>query len=166
MLYAKLSWILKKLSANVNGGTAEVLWTFERNGIGEAISALYFNDEHQVEEADLMNDHPTKFGVYTTGKTKILSCLQLKTMVEKINGGLNIKSEVLLNELKNFVAKGGGYEAKSGSTDDAVMATVLIMRLIKRLSEYNEEAFSKVNEYVDANELPAEDSDAPLPIMF
>lgn len=166
LLYAKLSWILKKLSANVNGGIAEVLWTFERNGIGEAISALYFNDEHQVEEADLMNDHPSKFGVYTTGKVKILSCLQLKTMVEKINGGLNIKSEVLLNELKNFVAKGGGYEAKSGSTDDAVMATVLIMRLIKRLSEYNEEAFSKVNEYVDANELPAEDSDAPLPIMF
>lgn len=167
LLYAKLSWILKKLTANVNGGIAEVSWTFERNGIGEAIGALYFNDEKQVEEADLFNDHHTKFGVYTTGKTKILNCLQLKTLVEKIHNGLNIKSELLIHELKNFVAKGGGYEAKSGSTDDAVMATILIMRLLKRLSEYNEEAFTTVHEYVDPNaDIPAEDSDSPLPMIL
>jgi hypothetical protein len=126
-----------------------VLWTFERNGIGEAISALHQNDDKQPEHAELFCDAPGKFGVYTTGKTKILSCLQLKQLIEKVKGGLNINSEVLLFELKNFVAKGGSYEAKSGATDDCVMATVGIVRLLKRLSEWNDEAFNQVNEYVD-----------------
>ena len=165
LLYAKLSWILKKLSTPVRGGIAEVTWTFERNGIGEAIGALYFNDENQVESADLFSDHASKFGVYTTGKNKILSCLQLKTMVEKIAGGININSGILIHELKNFASKGGGYEAKIGATDDAVMATILIMRLLKRLSEYNEDAFKQVNEYVDPDGSAA-DSDSPLPMIF
>jgi hypothetical protein len=51
--------------------------------------------------------------------------------------------------LKHFVSKGGSYSAKSGATDDSVMATLGIMRLLKRLSEYNEDAFTKVNEYVN-----------------
>jgi hypothetical protein len=166
LMYGKLMWLLRKLAQPVNGGRAEILWTFERNGIGEAVSALYYNDDKQVEEAELVNDHPLKFGVFTTGKQKILSCLQLKSLIEKINGGLNVKSEHLVFELKNFVSKGQSYEAKTGSTDDCVMATVGIMRLLKRLSEYNDGAFKVVNEYVDPEAAIDENNDyVPFAIM-
>lgn len=165
MIYAKMKWILKTLSAVRNGGRAEVLWTFERNGVGEAMSALYFNDENQPEEAELFSDHAQKFGVYTTGKTKILSALQLKTLVEKSNNGITINSEALVFELKHFVAKGGGYEAKAGSTDDSVMAVIIMMRLLKRLSEYNDDAFKTVHEYVDPDS-PMDDSGDFVPFAM
>lgn len=166
LTYGKLCWLLKKLTEQTNGGRAEVLWTFERNGIGEAVSALYYNDEHQIEEAELISDHPTKFGVFTSGRQKVLSALQLKTMVEKVSeGGLQINSEVLIHELKHYISKGGGYAAKTGYTDDCVAATLGIMRLLKRLSEYNEDAFDRVNEYVDP-EASMDDSDDPMPMAF
>lgn len=150
LMYSKLSWILRKLTEVKNGGRAEVLWTFERNGIGEAMSALYYNDEKQVSDAELVSDNPSKFGVFTSGRQKVLAALQLKSLLEKnSDGALKVKSKDLIFELKHYVAKGGTYEAKKGATDDLVSATLGIMRLLKRLSEYNEEAFAKVNEYVD-----------------
>lgn len=165
LLYAKLTWILKRLSQPIRGARSEVLWTFERNGIGEAIAALYFNDENQVQDVELLNDHPTKLGVFTNGTTKIIHALQLKTLLEKTKNSLHIKSHDLIDELKNFVAKGGSYSAKAGSTDDCVMATILIMRLLKRLSEYNEDAFDQVNEYVDA-EASLDDGNFPVPFSI
>lgn len=165
LIYGKLNWLLKKLTELRSNGRAEVIWTFERNGIGEAVSALYYNDENQVEEAELVSDHPAKFGVFTTGRQKVLSALQLKNLVEKANGGINVNSEALIFELKNFVSKGQGYEAKAGATDDSVMATLGIMRLLKRLAEYNEQAFNTVNEYIDP-EASMDDSDAPMPFTF
>jgi hypothetical protein len=151
LLYAKLKWILNFLTSVSPGtrGRAEVLWTFERNGIGEAISTLLMNDEKQPEFAELYSDSQVRFGVYTSGTTKLNACLTLKQLIEKVGDRLEIFSEILLHELKNFVAKGNSYEAKAGSTDDCVMATVGITRLLKRLSEYNEQAFGVVNEYVD-----------------
>ncbi|WP_407305428.1 terminase large subunit domain-containing protein [Acinetobacter sp.] len=167
LLYAKVKWVLEKLSAPVGRGRAEVIWTFERNGIGEALAALYTNDEKQPEHAELYCDEPqtTKLGVFTSGKKKVLACLQLKSLVEKVNGGLKINSAILLEELKNFVAKGGTYEAKSGATDDAVMATIIMVRLLKRLAEYNDQAFKQVNEYVapDDND---QFGDEPVPFLM
>lgn len=148
LLYAKIKWALGLLSRQVGRGRAEVLWTFERNGIGEALAALYFNDEKQPEHAELVSDANDKLGLYTTGKTKILSCLQLKRLIERVSDGMTINSEITLFELKNFVAKGGTYEAKSGATDDSVMALVGITRLLKRLADYNDKAFKQLNEYV------------------
>ena len=166
MAYAKLKWILQLLTRPIGRGRADVVWSFERNGIGEAIAALYMNDEKQPEFAELYCDQPgtTKLGVFTSGKTKVLACLQLKSLIEKINGGLQIRSAVLLEELKNFVAKGGTYEAKSGSTDDAVMATIIVVRLLKRLAEYNDVAFKAVNEYISPD---ADDQfgDEPVPFL-
>jgi len=165
LLYAKLKWMILKLSERSHRGRSEVLWTFERNGIGEAIAALYQNDERQPEYAELFCDGPGKLGVYTTGRTKILSCLQLKNLVEKTTNGLKLNSEHLLFELKNFIAKGGGYEAKSGATDDAVMATVGIVRLLKRLSEWNDEAFKQVHEYVTPTDPSDQFGDEPVPFV-
>ena len=165
LLYAKLKWIILKLSEYSGRGRAEVLWTFERNGIGEAISALYQNDEKQPEHAELFCDVPGKFGCFTSGKSKVLACLQLKQLVEKATNGLIINSEHLLFELKNFVAKGGSYEAKAGATDDAVMATVGIVRLLKRLAEWNDEAFKQVHEYVNPESTDDVFGNEPVPFI-
>ena len=167
LFYAKVKWILAKLSDLKGRGRSEVIWTFERNGIGEAMCALYLNDEKQPEHPELYCDVPGKYGVYTTGRTKVMGCLQLKTLVEKINNGFKINSEIMLEELKNFVAKGGTYEAKAGSCDDTVMALVGVTRLIKRLSEYNDDAFKQVNEYVDPeSNLDGEWGDEPVPFSI
>jgi hypothetical protein len=167
VLYSKLRWLLKRLTQIQGNGRAEVLWTFERNGIGEAMAALYYNDENQIEEAELVSDNPTKYGVFTTGRQKVLAALQLKTLVEKIANGINIHSKDLIYELKHFVSKGGSYAAKAGATDDCVMATLGIMRLLKRLSEYNEEAFNQVNEYVDPeNDERSMDENTTDPMPF
>lgn len=166
LLYAKLKWVLEKLSVTKGRAKADVIWSFERNGIGEAVAALYQNDERQPTHPELYCDEPDtkKLGVFTSGKKKILACLQLKSLVEKTSNGLKINSAVLLEELKNFIAKGGTYEAKSGSTDDTVMATVIIVRLLKRLAEYNDEAFQRVNEYVAPDEND-QYGDEPIPFL-
>jgi len=167
LLYAKTKWVLEKLCAPVGRGRAEVIWTFERNGIGEALAALYTNDEKQPEHAELFCDEPqtTKLGVFTSGKKKVLACLQLKSLIEKVNGGLKINSAILLEELKNFVAKGGTYEAKSGATDDTVMATIITVRLLKRLAEYNDQAFKQMNAYVPPDEND-QFGDEPVPFLM
>lgn len=166
LIYGKLTWLLRKLTELKPNGRAEVLWTFERNGIGEAISALHYNDERQVDEAELVSDSPTKFGVFTSGRTKVLYALQLKNLVEKTTDkGLKLKSELLIHELKHYVSKGNGYEAKAGYTDDCVAALLGIMRLLKRLSEYNEDAFKQVNEYVDP-EAPIDESNDYVPFSI
>lgn len=159
-LYARVKRILIMLTKpDPNGQRAEVFWTFERNGVGEGVAALYHNDEIPPP-GEIVSDE--KFhGLQTTGKNKILSCLQLKTMVEKRREGLVVNSPTLKYELENFVASGGSYAAKAGATDDCVTAMLLIVRLIKYLSGYDERAFQKIYAYEDTD--PSEDE--PLPFL-
>jgi hypothetical protein len=169
-LYGKLKWILEKLSKPIGNKRPEVMWTFERNSIGEAIAALYETDEEQPEFAELINDVPGKLGMATTNKSKVLACLQMKTLLEKIKNGLIINSEITIFELKNFIASGGSYAAKQGATDDAVMALVLIVRLIKYVASFDPEAHKLMykydeNDYSSDNET-ADEMDEPMPILF
>lgn len=164
-LYNKITWIVNRLTAikGPNNTRPEVFWSFERNSIGEAISALHFNDENQNEYAELVNDEKGKFGMYTTGRSKIQAALKLKTFVEKVNGGITVNSEHLLFELKNFAAKGTGYEAKPGATDDAVSATLIVLRILDYLAKFNERAHKVVYDYEYAEE--AEDEPMPFAIV-
>ena len=166
-LYNKINWIIDKLTElkNKAGNRPEVYWSFERNSIGEAISALYFNDEKQNEFAELINDDAKKFGMYTSGKTKIQSALKLKTMVEKVNQGITILSDHLLFELKNYVNKGKSYEAKSGATDDAVAASLIIIRILDYISKFNDDAHKKVYDY-EYDEGSGGDDDEPMPFAI
>ena len=139
-LYDKIKWILNRLSKPVNNRRPDVMWTFERNAIGEAISALYNTDELQPEHAELINDVPGKFGMVTTARSKVLACMQLKALIEKIRNGLNLNSDMNIFELKNFIATGGSYAGKQGATDDTVMALLLIVRLIKYVADFDPDA--------------------------
>jgi cell division protein ZapA (FtsZ GTPase activity inhibitor) len=50
---------------------------------------------------------------------------------------MKIHSFGLISELKAFVAHGGSYAAKIGDTDDLVMATLLVVRMLQVLSDYH-----------------------------
>lgn len=169
-LYGKLKWILEKLSKPIGNKRPEVMWTFERNSIGEAIAALYETDDDQPEYAELINDVPGKLGMMTTNKSKVLACLQMKTLLEKIKNGLILNSDITLFELKNFIATGASYAAKQGATDDAVMALVLIVRLIKYVASFDPEAHKMMYKYDENDynntELSVEDMDEPMPMLF
>jgi hypothetical protein len=160
LIYAKIKWLLKELrKPDQNRRRAEVVWSFERNGVGEALVAMIQNDDSPdggtyLDGVERYDETPGKFGTYTTGKSKLVTCMQMKNLVERINNGLKINSDILLFELKNFVAKGGSYEAKIGATDDTIMAMAVVMKLMHRLSHYDEKARELVYETMapDADE--------------
>jgi hypothetical protein len=155
LVYAKLKWLFKFLRKPDGGkGRAEIIWSFERNGVGEALVALIQNDDSPdggiyLDGVDLYNENPVRLGCYTTGKSKMLSCMQLKNLVEKGPTGINIKSDLLLYELQNFVAAGGTFQAKEGCTDDAISALSIVMKTLSRLASYDEKARKVVYESVD-----------------
>lgn len=174
LIFSKIKWLLKFLrQPDVNRHRAEVVWSFERNGVGEALVAMIQNDDSMdggvyLDGVDLYSENLNRLGVYTTGKSKLVSCMQLKNLVEKISGGLKINSDVLLFELQNFVASGGTYQARHGSTDDAVMAMCVVMKLLNRLSSYDDKARALVYESVppDADENTDQFGDEPVPFSF
>lgn len=166
LIYAKIKWLLKELrKPDESKGRAEVLWSFERNGVGEALVAMIQNDDSPdggvyIDGVELYNDKQGRLGCFTSGKSKLVSLMQFKNLVEKISGGLTIHSDVLLFELQNFVAVGGTYQARSGSTDDTVMAYAVIIKLLLRLSAYDDKARTLVYESI------APDADDPESVNF
>lgn len=173
LIYSKIKWLLKELrKPNQRNQRAEVLWTFERNGVGEALIALIQNDDAAdggiyLDGVELFNESSNgnnRLGVFTSGKSKLLACMQLKNMCEKVKNGLIIHSQDLLFELKHFAAKGGSYEAKQGATDDLVSATLVITKLLKYLASYDDGARKMVYEEVspdaDMRSMSDEQSDS------
>lgn len=158
LIYAKLKWLFKYLrKPGQDGGRSEIMWSFERNGIGEALVAMIQNDDSidggvYLDGVELFNESDKRLGCYTTGKSKLLSCMQLKNLIEKgPETGLKINSKTLLYELQNFVARGGTYAAKVGCTDDSIMAMAIVMKVMARLATYDDKARKMVYESVDPN---------------
>jgi hypothetical protein len=181
LVYSKIKWLLRELRKPVNGKKADVIWSFERNGIGEAIVALIQNDDSAdggvyLDGVELFSDSPTKLGCFTSGKSKLVSCMQIKQLVERMTGGMTLHSAALLTEFKHYVARGGSFAAKNGSTDDLISACLIVGRLLARLASYDEGARKMVYENVDpsVNEYSAagqEDSndafgDEPVPFSI
>lgn len=178
LIYAKIKWLLKELrKPDASRGKAEIIWSFERNGVGEALVAMIQNDDAfdggvYLDGVDLYNEQQNRLGCYTTGKSKLVSLMQFKNLIEKIQGGLKINSDTLLFELQNFVAAGGSYQARSGCTDDTIMAMAVVMKLLLRLSSYDDKARTVVYESIapDADMIQEDEQDTfgeePVPFGF
>jgi len=177
LIYAKIKWLLKELrKPDSTRGKAEIIWSFERNGVGEALVAMIQNDDAfdggvYLDGVDLYNEQQNRLGCYTTGKSKLVSLMQFKNLIEKIQGGLKINSDTLLFELQNFVAAGGSYQARSGCTDDTIMAMAVVMKLLLRLSSYDDKARTVVYESIAPDaDLVSENEDSfgeePVPFSF
>jgi hypothetical protein len=59
----------------------------------------------------------------------------LKSLIE--NKKMTVASKNLISELKTFVASGITFQAKSGETDDLVMALLLAVRMATFLREFD-----------------------------
>lgn len=144
-----------------------VYFSVENNGVGEGIISLFEADEHPPLTAEFVSETgKERRGITTTAKSKMRCCLSLKEMIEK--GTIGIKSTIMLQEIKEFVRKRGAYEARRGSTDDSVAATLVAIRLMEEISTYDQDAYNKLfsQEYNEWSEGEYNDTSDPDPMVF
>ena len=143
--------ILKDICQHIKDKCANqgnnIYWSVENNAIGEA-ALIVINDfgEENIPglfiSEPMRKGHVRKFrkGFNTTHSTKITACSRLKTMVE--NDKIKICSSALITELKNFVATGTSFKAKVGQTDDLVSATLLALRMMAVLKDWDPRVYN------------------------
>jgi hypothetical protein len=144
---------------------SELYWSVENNSLGEA--ALIVIEEMGEENfpGEFLHE-PKKRGVQrmsrkgftTTYKSKITSCMKMKSWIESEK--MIPLSKNLIREMKTFVASGKSYAAKTGDTDDLVSATLLCIRQIQVLSQYEERFEDILGESLDDDYLD------PMPIVI
>ena len=77
------------------------------------------------------------------------------------NNKMMIRSKPLVSELKGFIATNTSYQAKSGMSDDLVSATLLAIRMMDVLKDWDPRVYSTFNQTEDF-----EDYEAPMPIFI
>ena len=140
------SYITKE-TGNENG----LYWSVENNGIGEA-ALIVINDfgEENIPglfvSEPIRKGHVRKFrkGFNTTHGSKVTACSRLKTMVE--NDKMILHSKPMISELKNYVATGSSYNAKLGQTDDLISATLLALRMMDVLKDWDPRIYDTFNQ--------------------
>ena len=129
-----------------------IYYSVENNTIGEAalISiAEYGEDNIKGYFLSEPGGGTRRFrkGFNTTHKHKLSACAKFKNLVE--TGRMKIRSRNLISELKNFVASGTSYAAKLGETDDLVMSTLLIVRMLQLLQSYHSNLDEQMRDHQD-----------------
>ena len=133
----------------------KVYYTVENNTIGEA-ALLSINEygEENIPGYFLSDNTVTagtgrrfRKGFNTTNKSKITACNKLKILLE--SGRMKIYSKPLISELKTFVATGSSFEAKPGETDDLVMASLLVTRMLMLLQTFHQDLNSHLKDHSD-----------------
>jgi hypothetical protein len=132
--------MLTKLLRILERTHSSVFFSVENNGVGEGIIALYEADENPPSASEFVSeDGANRSGMTTTGKSKMRACLTFKEMVER--GNIQIKSKLLVEEMKHFVRKGGTYDHKTNATSDLIMATLIVMRILESVASFDSEAY-------------------------
>ena len=158
--------ICNHIKEETKSSGSNVYWSVENNTIGES-ALLVINDFGEDSIAGLFVSEPIrkghirKFrkGFNTTHRSKISACSRLKNMIEK--NKFKINSKPLISELKSFIASGSSYKAKQGQTDDLVSATLLAMRIISVLKDWDPKIYASFSQ---ADEDTA-DKVMPMPIF-
>ena len=143
-----------------------IYWSVENNSIGEA-ALIVINDfgEENIPglfvSEPMRKGHVRKFrkGFNTTHSTKISACSRLKTMIE--NDKMKISSSAMISELKGFVATGSTYKAKTGETDDLISATLLVIRIMSVLRDWDPRVYNTFKSMESE-----EDYEPPMPIFI
>lgn len=140
---------INRYIAECTGEPDNIYYSIENNTIGEAalISLSEFG-ESNIPGIFISEPGKKRRGFNTTQKVKLAACAKFKTLVESKK--MSIKSKSLVSELKTFVASGGSYAAKIGDTDDLVMASLLVTRMLQTLSDYH---FNLEEQIRDHNEM-------------
>jgi len=153
---------LESLTKNPQG----IYWSVENNSLGEA-ALIVINDigEENIPglfvSEPIRKGHVRKFrkGFNTTHATKISACSRLKVMIE--NNKMGLHSKPFISELKNYVATGSSYQAKLGTTDDLISASLLAIRMMTVLRDWDPRVYDT---FVQAEH--NEDYEPPMPIFI
>ncbi len=132
-----------KLIAQINAYIVEctkepnnLYYSIENNSIGEAaLVSLNEYGEQNIPGVFISEPGKKRRGFNTNRTTKLAACAKFKTLLESKK--MTIHSYGLVSELKAFVASGGSYAAKQGDTDDLVMASLLITRMVQQISNFD-----------------------------
>jgi hypothetical protein len=123
-------------------GEPDIYFTVENNSWGEAalltineIGEENFNGQMLNEPRVRGMARPRK-GLNTNGRTKSMACTKLKSLIE--SDKLKVYSKLLVRQLKFFVAKGDSFAAKQGENDDCVMASLMCIRMMQQLQNWDE----------------------------
>jgi len=143
-----------------------IFWSFENNGVGEAIISLILEIGEEYFPGTLINEpirmgHIKKFrrGLNTTNRNKVTACLKMKTFID--TDRMLINSPGLIYQLKNFVASGVGFAGKPGVKDDLVMATIIALRIAEICKEWGGFDPDVLRETLDED-----DDEPPMPMIF
>ena len=66
---------------------------------------------------------------------------------------MKVSSKNLIREMKNFIASGQSFAAKQGETDDLVMASILSVRMIQSLMNWDQNLFERLQDEVEKAEI-------------
>lgn len=77
------------------------------------------------EYENVFSEKAGVFGFRTTAKTKKMSCLAIKMLIE--TGKLKVRDTTTISQLSTYIKKGNSYEAETGYSDDAVAALIASM---------------------------------------
>ena len=130
-----------------------IYYTVENNSIGEAalISIAEYGEEnirgYFLSEPGGSSGRRFRKGFNTTHKPKLAACAKLKHLVE--SNRMRVHSRSLISEFKTFVALGTSYAAKQGETDDLVMATLLVIRMLQILQSYHSDLDTHMRDHTE-----------------
>lgn len=131
----------------------EIYWTVETNGVGEgAIMAIKYTGEENFPGTFVSEriGRGNK-GFNTNRQKKLAACSILKRLIE--TNKIKINSKSLISEFKTFVECSRGYEAKYGSHDDLVMSTILVIRILQRIQNWDENLEEKLLTHINLEEM-------------
>jgi hypothetical protein len=148
-----------------DGLNPSIYYSVENNTIGEAgLVALNEYGEENIkgtfltEPSGVGKPKRHRKGFTTTNSSKLAACAKLKQLVEADR--FTVKSSNLLSELKNFIAAGVTYKAKLGENDDLVIATLLTVRMIQFLQNFDGNIDIKMREN------QPDDYEMPMPFIM
>ena len=150
-------------------GQPEIYWSVENNTLGEAALVVIRDTGEDHFAGSMLHDPDTRGsrrrkGYTTTPRSKQEACATLKRLVE--NDQLEINSKALISELKTFIYRGGTYAARNGTTDDLVMALVLVLRMADFIAKWEDSTSAALSSNLAFGEDDEEDEDSPMPLAF
>jgi hypothetical protein len=142
----KLLAQINKYIADITNEPNNIYYSVENNSIGEA-ALVSLNEYGEANIPGVFISEPGKKrkGFNTTNKTKLAACAKFKTLIESKR--MHINSRSLISELKAFIAHGGSYAAKVGDTDDLVMSSLLIVRILQQLGDYHYDLENQIRDH-------------------
>lgn len=160
--------ILRQIGKEIANTGAEVYWSVENNTLGEAALVVIRDTGEENFAGTMLHDPINKVngkrkGFATTNRSKLEACAKIKSMIE--SGKMKIRSKNLLSELKVFVASGNTYQARSGYSDDLVMACLLFVRMANFIASWDDLSYEVMNSSLEITHIGDEDSQ-PMPVMF